>query len=198
MWKIYLHIHIWVSYIYIYIYISFCFCIFSSIPFMVIFRSHGSAVGIYYWLLFRGEHRPPPIWQCAGLVIAKPTRWSLRSKCFPAFSENWHVCFGDIVRPGIILLLFGIDLLPRGCHFLVFVRSPGPLENIAGKNTNPEKKKHYLLVFLSWFVRYASVSILCCFRDVFLVCKISLLVWAFGCRGGCHFCYTWGICAFCS
>ena len=33
-------------------------------------------------------------------------------------SENWHVCFGGIVRPGIILLLFGVDLQPRGRHFL--------------------------------------------------------------------------------
>ena len=52
------------------------------------------------------KHRPPPFFQCAGLVIAKPTRWRLRSKYFSMVSGTWHACFGGIVRPRIISLLF--------------------------------------------------------------------------------------------
>ena len=70
------------------------------------------------WIPLRGEHRPPPILQCAGPAIPKPTRWSLRPKWVPIFSENWHVCFEGIVRPGIILLPFGVELETRGYHFL--------------------------------------------------------------------------------
>ena len=96
------------------------------------------------------------------------------------FSENWHVCFECIVWPGIILLLFGVDLLPRGCDFPGFLIPDHP-GNKAGKRANPEGNK-YLLAHHCFFFR-GSVDLfmflfLCCFRGSYFsrfpyLCELS-------------------------
>ena len=106
---------------------------------------------IDYWTVtLRGEHRPPPIWQFAGLVTAKPTRWSLGSKCFPIFSENWHVSFGQVLYfcfLGSICCLGGV--ISWMC-------------SKAGKEPVPMGKAWFfrpILVSLSCLARYLSVLI---------------------------------------
>ena len=83
------------------------------------------------------------------------------------FSDNGHVCFGGIVRPGIILWLCGIDLLPRGCHFLDF-----PTRKQSWKKSKSRRGKTLSVgsvsVFCSWHFEYLSVLSLCCFRDSYL------------------------------
>ena len=82
-------------------------------------------------------------------------------KWVPIFSENWHVCFEGIVRPGIILLPFGVELEPRGCHFLDFP-TPGPSRE---QNCKKHKKKEEETYIISWLQYW---YLFCNFRDILL------------------------------
>ena len=55
------------------------------------------------------------------------------------FFENWHVCFGGIVRPGIVLLRFGVELEPMGYNFLDFVDHLAKLKQSCEKSLSREK-----------------------------------------------------------
>ena len=69
-----------------------------------------------------------------------PVRPYRSPKWVPIFSENWHVRFEGIVRPGIILLPFGVELEARGCHFLDFP-TPGPSRKQNCKKNKKNTKK---------------------------------------------------------
>ena len=89
-----------------------------------------------------------------------PVRPYRSPKWVPFFSENWHVRFEGIVRPGIILLPFGVELEARGCHFLDFP-TPGPSRKQSCKKSQ-SREKNTLSFGSNIYIFFVTFSICCC------------------------------------